>query len=290
MVLSREGIVRQRTVVKGTRKAEHFTYGYALDTINFRMIVHHYQWQDLKALVRDWLSACRQHGLGKLIVQTREEDWQRLLRLGFQMEGTISSYRQGRPVYFMSKFFGKKRQTSTAWMEEEEILEQVLLLKQPQKSRPLPPNAEVRVAATDDVRALVALFKQVFDTYPSPLTDPDYLRASMENDLFALVEMNGQVVSAAGAEIDRALGNAEMTNCATLPTHRRYGLMSHLFTTLEDELATQDIRSLFSIARAKSFGMNWVLRQHGYQYRGRLVNNCDICGGFEDMNLWAKEL
>lgn len=36
--------------------------------------------------------------------------------------------------------------------------------------------------------------------------------------------------------------------------------------------------------------MNRVLVQHGYAYSGRLVNNCDICGGFEDMNLWAKEL
>ncbi|HCP15639.1 MAG TPA: putative beta-lysine N-acetyltransferase, partial [Peptococcaceae bacterium] len=27
-----------------------------------------------------------------------------------------------------------------------------------------------------------------------------------------------------------------------------------------------------------------------YEYSGRLVNNCDICGGFEDMNIWVKRL
>jgi hypothetical protein len=44
------------------------------------------------------------------------------------------------------------------------------------------------------------------------------------------------------------------------------------------------------MARARSFGMNMVFYQLGYEFNGRLVNNCDIHGGYEDMNIWVKDL
>ena len=67
-----------------------------------------------------------------------------------------------------------------------------------------------------------------------------------------------------------------MTDCATLPEHRQFGLMKHLLVKLEEELLAQVIYCVYSIARALSFGMNVVLHQLQYQYRGSLANNCYI--------------
>ena len=81
-----------------------------------------------------------------------------------------------------------------------------------------------------------------------------------------------------------------MTDCATLPEHRQYGLMKHLLIKLEEELLAQEIYCVYSISRALSFGMNLALHQLQYQYRGRLANNCYIFDQVEDMNMWVKQL
>jgi len=36
--------------------------------------------------------------------------------------------------------------------------------------------------------------------------------------------------------------------------------------------------------------MNRVFYNLGYEFMGRLVNNCDIQGAFEDMNIWVRSL
>ncbi len=36
--------------------------------------------------------------------------------------------------------------------------------------------------------------------------------------------------------------------------------------------------------------MNNVFHRLGYEFNGRLVNNCDIFGAYEDMNIWVKDL
>lgn len=289
MAIAFQKLMERPTVIKGSKQTKNHSYTCSIDTINRRLIIHRYWWKDAAPFVAELFDLCRNHEFGKLIVQAREQDWQSFLKLGFVMEGTIPSFFQGEPVYYMSKFFDAKRQLSRHWQEAEEILEKVILHKQSTKRRELPPDLTLEVGTEKHVPELVRLFTRVFDTYPSPLTDPEYLAKSMQNDIFVLIrDGKKRIVSAAGAEIDRMAGNAEMTNCATLPEYRGYGLMSHLFVKLEQELAEQGIKSLFSIARAKSFGMNRVLHEMGYTYRGRLINNCDICGGLEDMNLWSK--
>jgi hypothetical protein len=57
---------------------------------------------------------------------------------------------------------------------------------------------------------------------------------------------------------------------------------------LEKHLEDNGIYCVYSIARALSFGMNAVFFQLGYEYRGRLANNCCIFDKIEDMNLWVK--
>jgi hypothetical protein len=66
--------------------------------------------------------------------------------------------------------------------------------------------------------------------------------------------------------------------------------MKILLEKLEEDLQSQGIYCAYSIARALSFGMNAVLHQLGYMYRGRLLNNCYIFNKLENMNVWVKDL
>ena len=97
-------------------------------------------------------------------------------------------------------------------------------------------------------------------------------------------------MAAASAETAAALGNAEMTDFATLPSQRRLGLAQHLLAALESDMDERGIRNLYTIARARSFGMNRVFFNRGYELTGTLVNNCHIAGRFEDMHVWCRTL
>ena len=97
-------------------------------------------------------------------------------------------------------------------------------------------------------------------------------------------------MSAASAEINHFYHNAEMTDCATLPEYRQFGLLKQLILKFEEELLAQRVYCVYSIARALSFGMNAALHQLGYEYRGRLANNCYIFDELEDMNMWVKQI
>ena len=55
-------------------------------------------------------------------------------------------------------------------------------------------------------------------------------------------------------------------------------------------VAERRIDNLYTIARARSAGMNRVFYNRGYRWTGTLVNNCHIAGDFEDMHVWCKSV
>lgn len=110
------------------------------------------------------------------------------------------------------------------------------------------------------------------------------------NTVYYIMLDHDRLISAASAEINPELGHAEITDCAVLPEYRGHSLTSFLIEALEKEMAGKDIFHVFSLARASSFGMNAVLYHSGYQYGGRLINNCFIAEGLENMNIWCKQL
>ena len=72
------------------------------------------------------------------------------------------------------------------------------------------------------------------------MNDPSYIKKCMkEHTIFYIFTFEGEIVSAASAEINHFYHNAEMTDCATLPEHRQFGLMKHLLIKLEEELLAQ---------------------------------------------------
>ena len=142
-----------------------------------------------------------------------------------------------------------------------------------------------------DAEKLAALYRTVFQIYPTPLHNPDYIKETIKDGtIYYSFYCDGMIVSAASAEVNRVYRNAELTDCATLPDHRKHGLMKILLKKLEQELYNQGIYCSYSIARALSFGMNAVLHQLGYVYRGRLKNNVYIFDKLENMNVWVKNL
>lgn len=181
---------------------------------------------------------------------------------------------------------------SPGLLRETELIEKITKRKRREVPPKLPEGYTLDFARETDVEGMLSLYRRVFESYPSPLTYREYLLSVLHRDaIFRVIRCpEGKVVAAASAELDSKRLSAELTDCATHPDERGKGLMSVLLHSLEEDLQRAGYVCAFTLARAPSYGMNAAFHSLGYEYNGRMINNCDIYGDFEDMNLWVKNL
>ncbi|MGD6815883.1 putative beta-lysine N-acetyltransferase [Metabacillus sp. 84] len=236
-------------------------------------------------LVKDERLTCAE----KLIWKVKSADCQAAFSKGMVPEGMAGVFFRGEPCWFFAKYFTEPRKHSEGWLKEDRLLEGVYLKN---KGNPrLLAETGLRRAGSQDAEKLARFYKEVFPIYPVPIDEPDYIKKSIEGStVFMMIELDGIIASAASAEIDEQHKNAEITDCATLAPFRKQGHLLALIHALENLLAARGIFSAYSLARARSFGMNQSLYQCGYRYGGRLINNCYISEDLENMNLWWKDL
>lgn len=232
-----------------------------------------------------------QEAAEKIIVKARKEHFLQLLEKGYTFEAAIDGYFLGSDCCFFSKFMTDERKTSEHWIMEDGIINSVYRLEYPVQTISPPPSYIMKKLDIHDADSLSTLYKKVFQVYPTPLNNPAFIADTMKHGtVYFGFYHEGAIVSAASAEINDFYKNAELTDCATLKEHRKHGLMKILLERLEQELVERGIFCAYSIARALSFGMNAVLYQLGYRYRGRMVKNVYIYDKVENMNVWVKNL
>jgi beta-lysine N6-acetyltransferase len=261
-----------------------------LDPFNKRIRIDDYR-GNTNLLIEKAEELAAIHQAEKLIIKARSEDFLHLYEQGFQPEAVVDRYFLGSDAYFFSKFYSVERKKNDHWITEDGMVHSIYQLDT-SIDKPLPPKEyELKKANEGCAEELSGLYRQVFQIYPTPLHDPEYVKKTMkEGTIYYVYFHQGKIVSAASAEVNAFYKNAELTDCATLTEHRKYGLMKIILRELEGELKRQGIFCAYSIARSLSFGMNAVLFQLGYKYRGRLMNNCYIYDKLENMNMWVKNL
>lgn len=223
----------------------------------------------------------------KLIVKSRPEDLDFFLANNFRKEAFIAGYFAGADMHFVTRYISAKRKVSTKEEQEDAILKSVLTTPLDQEP---PAPVTIHIAEAVDAPALAELYRSTFEIYPTPVGDPEYIRKTMrEGTTYVFVREGRKIVSAASAEINQKYRNAELTDCATAEGYQGKGYMRALLLELEHRLRKQGITCPYTIARSESFGMNKVFHQLGYTFGGRMVNNCMIYSGLEDMNVWYKE-
>jgi putative beta-lysine N-acetyltransferase len=260
------------------------------DNYNRRLKVLDYEAVDYGAMLRRVNELADANSFDKVFVKAHESDWQKFLPYGYQMEGILKYFYRGENAFVMSKFRTVERAHNTLVVEENALIEKLMGIGADHAKRALPDGFEMFACDESHISELVELYRDVFSTYPSPLTNPDYVQQTMRRDMIyrAIRNDEGAIVSAASAEIDKKHSNAEVTDCATTHAGRGQGLMQHLVERIVDDLSDMDIMTSYTLARAASFGMNIVFMRAGFEYCGRLINNCDIYGQYEDMNIWVK--
>lgn len=212
---------------------------------------------------------------------------------GYILEAYIPKFYKNRDdVFFVSKFLNSERLLT---IEENELasLKQLLSKDHSLKKRVRKSVSAytVRKLAKSDVAEIVQIYLEVFESYPFPIHEPDYILKTMANNVHYFgIEYNGKLVALASSEVDAVGKNAEMTDFATLQKHGGNNLASLLLKEMEQEMEGLGVKTLYTIARLKSYPMNLTFLRFDYEYSGTLIKNTNISGKIESMNVYYKHI
>ncbi|MDD4789797.1 MAG: putative beta-lysine N-acetyltransferase [Pirellulales bacterium] len=214
------------------------------------------------------------------------------LNNGFECEAQVPRFYHGREsALLLGKFLSPWRSVSKTADQNERVMEACRQKQADAIELGRPDGATLRRCQPDDAEAMAQLYDDVFPTYPFPINDPAYIRQTMASHVFYFgVWMEGRLAALSSAEMDLEARNVEMTDFATLPDFRGQGLATLLLDAMEAEMRARNMATAYTIARAPSFGMNITFARMGYHFASQLVNNTNIGGRFEDMNVWYKHL
>ncbi|NTV48706.1 MAG: putative beta-lysine N-acetyltransferase [Geobacteraceae bacterium] len=231
-------------------------------------------------------------GYSKIFAKVSRWSIGRFVAAGYETEASIPAFfPDGAAVCFMGKYLTSARRTEFS----PHIVQEVLAVSKVQGTIrplvPLPSGCTARVAQEVDAAEMAAVYREVFATYPFPTHDPDFLQGAMRNGtIYFGVWKENKIIALSSAEIDISSRSVEMTSFATLPEYRGQGLALNLLQQMEEAVYSLGIRSLFTIARACSFGINITFARDGYRFGGTLINNTNFSGSLESMNVWHKIL
>ncbi|MBK5226613.1 MAG: hypothetical protein JJD96_08655 [Thermoleophilia bacterium] len=228
----------------------------------------------------------------KVIVYAHPGDDEEWREASFHKEGMIRGFFSNHVnADIWAYYLNPERATEGGVDDHEQIVESILCGQKTDILPALPGGYTTMVANPVNASEIVSVLGEVFSEYPTPLKVPvieNSIRSGASH--FRLVrDSAGRLVSVAAAELDRVRKTAEISDCATAPSNRGKSLMTFLLSQLErDVLGKYGIEDLYSLVRSGEPAINKAFRKRGFEYFGRLINNCRMPRGWESMNIWCK--
>lgn len=239
-------------------------------------------------LVKAIINLSIENGYSKIVGKVPKIKLPLFLRNGFKMEAAIPRFYNGLgDCCFVSRFLDLDRAVFDP--KPMEVFNQVLDNYQFINTDSDIHDFDLRELSISHADQVAEVYRQVFETYPFPIHDPAYIRHTMENDVaYFGVFIDGVLCSVSSSEMDLKNQNAEMTDFAVLNQARGKGLSKILLRYMEQEMKNKNIKTVYTIARLNSIPMNKAFLGAGYSYAGTLINNTNISGGIESMNVLYK--
>lgn len=252
---------------------------------------------DPEHLPRVMAQLASENNYGKLIAKVRESQANSFIRKGFKEEARLPGYYlspwgKHEDALLLAYYLDNKREQDKAVETHQDVLTKALtnIKKQADNTSDKAVTTAEKLATTD-AEEMSALYRQIFPSYPFPIHNTKYIQQTMAEHVdYYGIRLQGKLIALASAEKDLDSLAVEMTDFATHPAHRGQALASQLLNMMESTISDEGFHLAYTIARSTSIGMNRTFAKHGYQYTGRLINNTQISGKIESMNVWFKSL
>lgn len=252
--------------------------------------------RDMPSIIEDLDALAERAGYTKLFAKVPAEVETAFVARGYRREAMIPGFfGVTGDTSFLAKYLDPARAEAADPGTIAGIIE-VARAKTPAPGRGpevprLPDDLTLHRCMPEHADEMADLYRIVFPSYPFPIDDATYIRETMATHVaYFGVRRNGRLIALSSAETDRTASNVEMTDFATLPECRGLSLARILLHTMERAMIDEGIRTAYTIARAASPGMNITFARLGYEFGGTLINNTQISGAIESMNIWYKPL
>jgi putative beta-lysine N-acetyltransferase len=254
-----------------------------------RIYLMHLAPADVPWILEPLADLAMRSGYGKIFAKVPADLSGPFLAAGYEQEAAIPGFFRTQDGLFLARYFDAARRSPTDQEEISAIL--AACRQQPLKPHPAGTGYHLRRCRRDEVEVMAALFREIFHSYPFPIDDPAYLKKTLASHVTYFGAWRGKELAAlASAEQAPESGHVEMTDFATRPSHRRQGLAAALLAVMDEAMRQVGFRVAYTIARAASPGMNFTFSGAGYCFGGTLINNTQIGGRIESMNVWYKDL
>ncbi|WP_461207823.1 putative beta-lysine N-acetyltransferase [Clostridium sp. DL1XJH146] len=247
--------------------------------------------EDLPNIINILDNLANENKYTKIFVKTPHYLNREFVQNGYILEATIPNFYNEEAELFMGKYFSENRLNIK---NEDKIKEIIMLASSKDKiSEPIELGEGYTFSICDesDSKQMSELYTEVFETYPFPIKDEEYLKKTMnENFYYFAIKYKGNLISLASTEMDYSTKSVEMTDFATHPDFRGNGFSLFLLNKMEESMRKENFKVAYTIARSLSYGMNITFSKLGYNFCGTLINNTNIYGNLESMNVWSKQL
>lgn len=248
--------------------------------------------EDVPDIIPLFEKISKEYGYSKIFVKIPVSAQTEFLQQGYRVEARIPGLYNGiEDGIFMAKYPDERRSLGVDLDTIRSIIRESIQRAEKRRKSALPQGYVLAQCMAEDADAIAGLYGKTYESYPFPIMDPGYIRETMkENFRYYSIRKDQELVAVASTEIHMQESNVEMTDFATDTRYTGMNLAGHLLEWMEREMRTEGIRMAYTIARAHSYPINITFARAGYRYGGTLLNNTNICGSFESMNVWYKPL
>lgn len=236
------------------------------------------------------------HGYSKIIAKVPDSVSDFFLKKGYRKEAVVPHFFHGvEDCIFMGKFLNQKRSESNDKPSNQNVLDTAfkksLVDAREFAEDNLKQEFMIRKAKLSDADKMVTLYSEVFESYPFPIFETEYIKKTMKDNLVYFGIWKGdKMVALSSCEMSIGDETVEMTDFAVHKDYRGYKFAYYLLVQMEKEMKRYNMKTAYTIARSCSYGMNHTFSRFGYHFAGTLVKNTQIGGRIEDMNVWYKRL
>ena len=247
---------------------------------------------DLDSLLPKMKQLAKEKQYEKILGKASEKGVNTFKSKGFTIEAKIPGLYNGTiDGYFLADYTSQKR-----LLNDEKNNKTIATVKTIAKAanKPntdshfeLPLNLNIKELSSSDFSTLEDLHKKAYKYHPHQIKDVSYFAQleQLDHQFYGLYK-NGELLVSAILDVNTNEANVEIVDFVTHPDYRGQNLSYFLVQEIKKQMDKLCCKTIYTMVRATSYGLNITFSKHGFILAGTLINNCIVRDSLESMNVW----